>query len=536
MVTRVNGFSGIDVDTMVKNMMAAKRIPLDKLYQQKQTLEWTRDSYRDLNSKLVDFRNNKLVDKYDKGAALNTQKAVVSGNSDALKAEAGATANGIEMKVSITQIATKKTVETRGYSNPVSSSKTLADIKIINTNIDPSILTDDDKKALNEEDYNFTINGVSFKDSEGKPLFTGATSIATVVSTINGNTKANVTAKYDEITGKLIISAKATGKISGDSGKAEIVSTDDNSLLDLFNQKYDPIADGSDKYVTTDGKDAYAFVNGKMYTQSSNTFTVNGVQLTLQKVTTAPTDPLHPEVAPTTDNNTVSITTTSDTETAMQTIKSFVEDYNTLLGLLNNKVDEAKYRDFTPLTDEQKSAMKDTDIENWTAKAKSGLLKNDDILRSALSQMRNVISSEVVRLGNLGITMGAYNSGGKIVLDETVLKQALTDNPQYAVDLFQGTGSDSTNGIFDKLASRVSDTLDSLVKRVGTSKFSTDLTVSYKEESVMGKKLKEYNSRISTMLTNLENTETRYYKQFTAMETAMNKLQSQSSSLFGTTS
>ncbi len=535
MVTRVNGFSGIDVDTMVKNLMTAKRIPLDKLYQQKQTLEWTRDSYREINSKLVDFRNNKLVDKYGKGAALNTQKAVVSGNTDALKAEAGATANGIDMTVSITQIATKKTVETRGSSNPVASTKTLADIKIINTNPTAAQLADAEyMKTLNTEPYKFTINGVSFTDSKGDSLFTGATSIATVVSTINGNSKANVTAKYDEITGKLIISAKDSGKINTTtgSGKAEIVATDDNSLLDLFNQKYNSGTDPS-KYVTTDGQDSYAYVNGKQYTQASNTFTVNGVQLTLQKKTV---DQADPTVAPTTGDTPVSITTTSDTETAMQTIKGFVEDYNTLLGLLNTKVDEAKYRDFAPLTDEQKTAMKDTDIANWTEKAKSGLLKNDDILRSALTQMRSVISSEVVKLGNLGITMGAYNSGGKIVLDETVLKKALTDNPQNAVDLFQGTGSESTNGVFDKLADKITLTLDSLVKRVGTSKYSTDLTVSYKEESVMSKKLKEYNSRISTMLTNLENVETRYYKQFTAMETAMNRLQSQSSSLFSTVS
>lgn len=530
MVTRVNGFSGIDVDTMVKNMMAAKRIPLDKLYQQKQTLEWTRDSYREINSKLVDFRNNKLVDKYGKSAALNTQKAVVSGNTDVLKADAGALANGIDMKVSITQLATKKTVETRGSDNPLASTKTLADL-----DVNYSSLSDEDKA---KKTYNFTINGVSFTDNgklDGKSLFTAATSIATVVSTINSNSKANVTAKYDEITGKLIISAKASGEIDGDNGKAEIVGTDDNSLLDLFNQKHNS-SSSDPKYITTDGKNSYAFVNGKLYTQASNTFTVNGVQLTLQKVTDSPVDPLHPEVAPTTDNNSVSITTTSDTDTAMQTIKGFVEDYNTLLGLLNTKVDEAKYRDFSPLTDEQKAAMKDTDIANWTEKAKSGLLKNDDILRSALSQIRSVISSQVVKLSELGITMGAYNSGGKIVLDENVLKQALSENPQKAIDLFQGTGNNANSGIFYKLSDKITDTLDSLVKRVGTNKFSADLTTSYKEESVMGKKLKEYNSRISTMLTNLENTETRYYKQFTAMETAMNKLQSQSSSLFSTSS
>jgi flagellar hook-associated protein 2 len=63
-----------------------------------------------------------------------------------------------------------------------------------------------------------------------------------------------------------------------------------------------------------------------------------------------------------------------------------------------------------------------------------------------------------------------------------------------------------------------------------------DLTSTFKEESVMGKKMKLYNTRITSMLTMLNNAETRYYKQFSAMETAMNKLQSQSNSLFSTSS
>ncbi|MGE6577511.1 flagellar filament capping protein FliD [Paenibacillus xylanexedens] len=526
MVTRINGFSGMDVDSMVKSMMTAKRIPLDKLNQEKQILEWKRDSYREINSKLVDFRTNKLIDKYGKSAALNTQKAVVSGNTDALKAEASANANGIDMKVSVTQVATKKTVETNGLDKPVASTKTLADLQMLQ--MDPTEvanMTDADRKQLSEKEFKLTINGESFS-------FTGGNSISTMIATINGNSKANVTAKYDEISGKLIINSKT----SGTEGKVDINSGagNDNTVLNLFN----PAGSAGLLNAKEAGQDAILFVNGKKFESASNTVTINGVQLTIEKMTVVPADPstFDPRVNPTTGDTPVSITSSSDTETAMQTIKSFVEDYNSLITLLNTKLDENKYRDFKPLTDEQKTAMKDTDITNWTDKAKSGLLKNDDLLRSALSNMRGIISGQVVALSEMGITMGSYNSGGKIVLDEVVLKKALTENPQKAVDLFQGTGSEANNGIFDKLADKISGSLDSLVTRVGTSKFSADLTVSYKEESAMGRKLKEYNNRITNMLTILENTETRYYKQFTAMETAMNKLSSQSSSLFSTTS
>lgn len=47
----------------------------------------------------------------------------------------------------------------------------------------------------------------------------------------------------------------------------------------------------------------------------------------------------------------------------------------------------------------------------------------------------------------------------------------------------------------------------------------------------MGRMLKDYNSRINSLQDRLSDLETRYYKQFTAMETAMNKYNSQSSSL-----
>lgn len=58
---RISGLaSGMDIDTLVQQMMKAKRVPLDKLNQQKQVLEWKRDNYRAINSQLVDFRNNKL--------------------------------------------------------------------------------------------------------------------------------------------------------------------------------------------------------------------------------------------------------------------------------------------------------------------------------------------------------------------------------------------------------------------------------------------------------------------------------------------
>lgn len=123
MVLRVNGFSsGMDIDSIVKQMMSAKRQPLDKLNQQKTLLEWQRDSYRELNSKLVDFKANKLS-SWNKQSQMNAQKAVVSGNTLAVKAEANADANGVEMSVQVTKLATKSSLESTTQLTTSSSEK-----------------------------------------------------------------------------------------------------------------------------------------------------------------------------------------------------------------------------------------------------------------------------------------------------------------------------------------------------------------------------------------------------------------------------
>lgn len=111
---RVSGMaSGIDVDTIVKQMMTAKRIPLDKLTQKKQVMEWQRDNFRDVNSKLVDFKTSKLT-TYQRSAAMNTQIATVSGETASLKAEATAEANIGSMNIVVTQIAKPATATTAG--------------------------------------------------------------------------------------------------------------------------------------------------------------------------------------------------------------------------------------------------------------------------------------------------------------------------------------------------------------------------------------------------------------------------------------
>lgn len=484
MVTRISGIvSGLDVDTLVKQMIAAKRVPLDKLNQQKQILQWQRDNYREINSKLVDFQNIKLKN-YDKSTALNTKTAVVSGNTTAVKVEATADANGITMKMEITQLA-----------KPVSwESKTLPNTGVARTT-SASKLSEISGANPNTQTYNITINGSSIDlDKE--------MNISEVVAKINSDSKANVIATFDEITGKFSLASKTYGS----EGKIDLTGT--NSLLGLFGSSE------SDFKVTIPPKKAEITVNGSSMSFDSNNFKINGVTFTLLSKT---------DGVPTT------VTTQSDTTKAFDTITSFVKDYNDLLNTLQSKIDEERYKDFAPLTDEQKKEMTENDIELWEKKAKSGLLRNDEILKSSISSMRSELSNKLGVLSSIGITTGSYSENGKLYIDEAKLKQALVDDSQKIVTLFQGgTGSD---GLFDRLTTSVGNTLDRIVTKAGTSKYSSDVTIAFKIDSTMGKRLTDYNTRIATLQTRLTNLETNYYKQFTAMETAMNKYNSQSSAL-----
>ncbi|GAB1157973.1 flagellar hook-associated protein 2 [Paenibacillus illinoisensis] len=487
MVTRINGFSGMDIDSMVTSLMTVKRAPLDKLNQQKQVLDWTRDSYRTINSKIVQLTNK--LQQMNLSAATNTQKSTVSGNTTAVRAEANADASPVTMNVEVKTLAKKANMQSKDGLTFDGSTATLT------TTLGQLVKTGDTV----EESYQLNINNktLDFKQSD---------SLSTVISRINSEIPT-VSASFDEISGKLTITSKEGGKditLTGKDGTAQ--SSTLSNLLGLESHA----AEKGKVTITTDS-------GSKDYDTTGDTLVVNGVKLTFLETNVGSPS---------------KITTESDPTKAMETIKSFVDTYNELLGLMNSKISEQKYRDYAPLTAEQKKEMTEDDVKNWEEKAKSGLLKNDSILSTAVTSMRSVIAANLGILSEAGITTGQYYEKGKLQIDEDKLKSALTSNPDRILSAFRGTSSDPKNPtIFSGLRTELNSTLDMLVKKVGTSKQDTDATMTLKTESIMGEQLKQYNKRISSLEQKMVDWETRYYKQFAAMEKAMSQMQSQSSSL-----
>ncbi|WP_106767243.1 flagellar filament capping protein FliD [Paenibacillus faecalis] len=498
---RVSGLaSGIDIDSIVQEMMVARRAPLDKLNQNKQVLEWKRESYKTVNSAIVDFRQNKL-DKYRMPSEMNVFTSQVTGNKDAISVRATTSANQVPMSVEVERLATQTTLKTASLGEGTS----------VHTRIG----------TLASGSAPFTFE-VTRGGETIKVDFDSNATIKDVLTKLNSDTKLGVVATFDEAGKNIIIKSKEYGssdvKFGGtlltDAFKFNLTNPEE-STIDMTNQ--------GAQYVK--GHNASVTINGAKFEPSSNVLTVNGVEITL--------------LQPTGDTN-AEITTKADGSKAIETIKAFIEDYNTLIATLNSKVSEQRYRDFFPLSAEQKKEMTEDDIKNWEAKAKSGLLRNDDILVEGLTNMRTLLSTsyikhgeQIINLSSIGITTGAYTEDGKLYLNEEKLKQAIEDNPEQVMELFSGSSDGSTKGIFDNMYDQLYGTLTRLSDKAGTNKFSTDLTIALNEQSTMGKELTDLKDRIDDLGKKLIDIENRYYAQFTAMEKAINQMNAQSASLAG---
>lgn len=239
----------------------------------------------------------------------------------------------------------------------------------------------------------------------------------------------------------------------------------------------------------------------------------------------------------------VSLSSTTNIDDMMNKIKEFVTTYNGLIKDLNDQTKETKYRDYAPLTPEQKKDMDEDEIKLWEEKAKSGLLRNDSVVRNGLSNMRSLIyqsnpgleGTKYNTLFNIGITTSkSYNDGGTLEIDEAKLRKALEEDPDAVERLFKNSGGQKsdpahggsdTRGYFEKLRESMKSLEVNIEKKAGRSTM-TDA------QYALGKSLIDNDKRIDTWQRKLETIEARYWKQFTAMETAINKANQQSSMFF----
>lgn len=273
-----------------------------------------------------------------------------------------------------------------------------------------------------------------------------------------------------------------------------------------------------------DGKDAKIVLNDIEYTGSSNQFSINGLMITAQAVTG------------TGDANAITITTQSDVQGMYDKIKDFLTQYNSLINEITSLYNADSAKGYEPLTDEEKDAMSDTEVEKWEDKIKASLLRRDDSLESIMNTMTSAMSKgyeingKKYYLSTFGIkTLGylnaaeneqnAYHIDGdeddaSVSGNSDKLMAALTEDPDSVIEFMQQL----TNGLYESVG-----------KKMQTSTLSSVYKVYNDKE--MASEYSDYTDLIKKWEQKLQDQEDYYYNKFSAMETALSKLQSQTSSM-----
>ncbi|MEA1853430.1 flagellar filament capping protein FliD [Cytobacillus sp. OWB-43] len=338
--------------------------------------------------------------------------------------------------------------------------------------------------------------------------FDARDSLTTVIDKVN-KSSLGVNMFYDQHSDKVTIARTSTGDFN-QSGDGKEISFNGSPFLnnvlklDSNNEK--------------GGENAKFTLNGLETERTSNTFTVNGVSFTLKDTFDAVNG-----------DSPVTISINNDTDQAVEKIKEFVEKYNELIDNIQGQLSEEKYRDYAPLTSEQREAMSEKDIELWEEKAKSGLLRSDQQLSSLLSNMRmnfytplEGATSEYNQLSAIGITTTKnYLEGGKLEINEDKLKEALENDAEGVFNLFAADGDTlGEQGISRRLRDTVTQSIDALTLKAGNGmKTNSQFTI--------GKNLDDINNRITELESKLADKEQRYWSQFAAMETQMQKMNEQ---------
>ena len=373
----------------------------------------------------------------------------------------------------------------------------------------------DTKEKLNDALKNFTVNGAKIDN------ITADTTVDGLLTAINNNKDAGVTATYLGSENKFVLSSNEKGE-----GRKITLGADPKDTTDAANLIFGGVSQDG-----TDGEMSILY-NGVQttITSSSNTFSIDG--LDIRATNTFNTGSATAEGG-------VSFTASADTEKVTETVKKFIEAYNAMIDEVRTQATTKPDSNYKPLTDDQKNEMNENSIKNWEDKAKEGILYNSSALKDLDNATQGIFSSMMINgvsyddLEKIGISFSDdYTAGGKIVFDEEKFKTAMDSDPEKVSDLFTGTHGivntiDSTLSTYaTRYASKNGNSYGVLIEEAGSEKLSLTLT-----NNSIYKELKDMQETITNLQSQLSTEQDRYISQFTQMERLINQMNSQSSYL-----
>lgn len=512
--------SGIDTQSMVQQLMQVERMRMNRFVRQEKRTEWRQEAMHNANRQMANFvldmrrgfgLNQVSFTGQFRAASVNQfdwVKSAQSSNEIAVTARATASAMNGTHSVTVERLATGASA--------------------MSVNLKDMVLAGGEK-LLNEDGRTFSAAAIDAEKTivftvgnreETFAIGTNGSSVNDLVRFINNTASSDgrvaVNAAYDFGVGGIMVNSRQTGD-------HQVFSFGGTLGQDLFRAEN-----------VRAGENATIHFNGQKITQTTNQFSVFGINLNLRAAETA------------------TLNVSTDADSIVNKISEFVSNYNSLLDTLNGKLTETFYRDYEPLTNEEKEAMSDRDVQRWEERSRSGLLRNDETINRLMQQLRAGLYATVEgatgsfnHITQIGITTGNFRDGGKLVINEDRLREAIANDVDGVMSLLfnvSGSTNDTTrtseNGLIQRLNDSVVTGMQSLVSRGGTGadgnlfrsvqgNMLIDFVTRQSSISLLQRNRASLNQRIVREEGILARKEQNHWARFTAMEKAMQKMNSQ---------
>lgn len=565
MAMRVSGInSGLDTDSIVQELVSAYNTKTEK-YQKEQTkLSWKQEIWKGLNTKVYSLYNN--VGKLRFSSAYSTKKTT---SSDTTKATVSASSNAVNGTQKLHVLATAQSGYLTGGKLSLREEVTDTDGTTKLQDVKGTVKAETKLSEIGFTGDEASLN-INTTDEEGNAVTktVSLTKDSTIQDVVNALKDNGLNASFDANNGRIFVSSKSTGKaadfslvsattkfvekkdadgnvIKDSNGKPTMESVAlsaeeqaaSKKLIGLLGLDTDSSNAYGDKAAKINGRDAVIVLNGVKYTNTTNDFAINGLNISVNGVTDDVADPDSDAcLSGLNDSTAVSINTTTDSQGIYDTVKDFLTEYNNIINEITKLYNADSAGSYEPLTDDEKDKMSDTEIEKWETKIKDSLLRRDNSLSSVMNAMMTSMSQSIeingksYSLSSFGIqTLGFLNAA---------------ENEQNAYHINGDEDDENTSGKEDKLMAAITsdpDTVIEFMKQLTTNLYksiddqmqSNDLRSRYKiyNDKEMDKQYTNLTKTIKEWESKVSDKEDYYYKQFSNMETALAKLQSQTSSI-----
>ncbi len=319
--------------------------------------------------------------------------------------------------------------------------------------------------------------------------------------------------------GEVTYSAAATAKLTGEVEDRYYAKAE---MADKVIKDYESPVGAADTVkkngaTKVSGQDAVITLNGATYENDNNTFEINGLTFTA--------------LAETKDGAPVTVTTEQDVDGIYDMVKNFLKEYNSIVNEMDKLYNADLAKGYEPLSDEEKEVMSESEVEKYEQKIKDSLLRRDENISSVSSGMKSIMSSGIEVNGK---TMYLFDFG-----IETLSYLVAPDNEKNAYHIAGDADDGYTSGDADKLKTMIANDPDTVINfftKLSQNLYGkmTDMSKSVDGYRSFGnfyddKKMKsdydDYTSKIADLEQKLNDYEDKWYKKFSAMETAMAKMQ-----------